>query len=382
MKILNVNSLIDLELGGGTAMRTLQISKALSLAGHEVGIISLSIGSIKFNSSFPNFINFYILKVINKRFQLPIVSFTWLRSVVANYDIVHLMGHWSILNAIVAFAARLEGVPYVICPAGALPIFGRSQTLKKIYNNFIGKKLISYASGWVAITEDERAHFKEYGVNTSEVIVIPNGIDPEDYVIKNYINKNFLDLTLGNPYILFMGRINQIKGPDLLLNAFEKISKEWPCLHLIFAGPDNGMQKFLSEQASNLLINNKVHFIGFISGFDKIQLYRQAKMLVIPSRSEAMSIVVLEAGACALPVVLTDQCGFNAVQSCGAIVVSVSSDSISDGIKKLLLCDSSDLKIIGNNLQDFVFSNYTWSSIVDKYNQFYLSLIKKSEHLS
>jgi glycosyltransferase involved in cell wall biosynthesis len=380
MRILNVNSLIDLVLGGGTAERTLQISKALYVAGHDVTVLGLNIGLPDRPSMLPSGVQLILLRCVNDRFHIPLVSWSWLRKMVGTFDVVHMMGHWSLLNALVARAARLEGIPYVVCPAGALPVFGRSSVLKRIYNFLLGRRLVRYASAWIAVTEDERLHFVDYVVAPEDVTVIPNGISPEDYSDQQDDMNTVAGLASNVPYILFMGRLNPIKGPDLLLDAFVQIAKRWPDLQLVFSGPDGGMLEVLRERAALSNVDGRVHFPGFIGGSNKISVYRNAKFLVIPSRSEAMSIVVLEAGACRIPVILTDQCGFNGVQSVGGgLVVSPDSGSIELALDRLLSAEAGELSRMGADLHDFVMTSFTWSAMVLKYTNLYDGIVRADD---
>jgi glycosyltransferase involved in cell wall biosynthesis len=186
--------------------------------------------------------------------------------------------------------------------------------------------------------------------------------------------------TAGAPYILFMGRLNLIKGPDLLLEAFASVHQKMPHLHLVFAGPDGGSLNELRSRVSTLALEKRVHFVGFLSGRSKVGAYRRATALVIPSRSEAMSIVVLEAGACGLPVVLTDQCGFNEVQTIGGGIVScVSADSIAEAILLLISMDVRELRSMGEKLRSFAISNYSWRSVIDKYIVVYNRVLETSK---
>jgi hypothetical protein len=60
------------------------------------------------------------------KFERPAGGWGKIRQLVNGADVIHLMGHWSVLNALVNVASRRAGKPNVICPAGALLIFGRS----------------------------------------------------------------------------------------------------------------------------------------------------------------------------------------------------------------------------------------------------------------
>ena len=371
MRILNVNSLVDSVLGGGTAERTTQVSRALAKAGHQVTVLALDIGSGSSSARLPECVRLILLKCLNQRFQVPKTSVVYLRSLVSNYQVIHMMGHWSLLNVLVATAARMEGVPYVVCPAGALPIFGRSRLIKWGFNQLAGKRTVKRASAWIAVTEDERSQFGEYGVPAEFVTVIPNGVTPEDYDDDSGTENLFQHIAGTAPYVLFMGRLNAIKGPDILLEAFAYIASKWPNVHLVLAGPDGGMRAVLSARVQKSGLQDRVHFVGFVGGSSKVAAYRHAKFFVIPSRSDAMSIVVLEAGACKIPVVLTDRCGFDEVELAGGgIVVATNPSSIASAMTQLLEQPEEAAKM-GERLYEFVTATYTWDIIVKKYISLY-----------
>ena len=82
------------------------------------------------------------------------------------------MGHWTILNALVYVICRRTRTPYVVCPAGSLPIFGRSKAIKRLYNWLVGRRIIGDAARCIAISVEEIEHFSDYGVPTHPGILI------------------------------------------------------------------------------------------------------------------------------------------------------------------------------------------------------------------
>ena len=152
MKILNVNHLLDPVTGGGTAERTFQMSRVLVKAGVNCSILTTNIGLTTERMKALQGVEVIALHCLSKRFYIPRFSYRKIRKLVESVDIVHLMGHWTFLNALVYFIAGRLGKPYVVCPAGALPIYGRSRVFKAIYNYFVGKKIMDNAAGYIAIT--------------------------------------------------------------------------------------------------------------------------------------------------------------------------------------------------------------------------------------
>ena len=380
VKVLNVNHLIDPVTGGGTAERTFQMCRFLIKAGVDCTLLTLDIGITRQRLESLAGVNIVSCPPLHERFFLPRCSFGLIRKLVADADIVHLMGHWTALNALVYLAARMAGKPYAVCPAGALPVYGRSAILKRIYNLLIGRKIIAHADMHIAITRDEIPQFEAYGVTADKVSVIPNGIDQTQFLSKD--NQGFRNrYGLGStPYILFMGRLNQIKGPDLLLQAFCNLHERLQGYHLLFAGPDGGMRATLEASAATGNMTDRVHFTGYLGDGDKSQAYHAADFLVIPSRQEAMSIVVLESGACATPVLLTDRCGFDEVGAVnGGKVVPVSVAGLEQGMLEML-SDRQKLDAMGENLQRFVLEHFAWEALINTYLRLYRDLRAAGEN--
>ncbi len=374
MRILCVTVLFDQETGGGTAERTLQLVNDLSSRGHQVTLLTTNIG---LTASRRNEVKGPLvgLNCLFRRFYVVEPRLFTVSRLVRQADIIHMMGLWNILNVLVYLFTRFHGVPYVICPAGELKLFGRSLGLKKLFNFLIGRAIVKNANGKIAITEEELPDFGLYGVPPSAVRLLPNGISltalasqPDTDVLKR------LDIQK-KQYLLFMGRLNPIKGPDLLLQAFTRIAPRYPHLHLVLAGPDGGMRHTLAEEASRNDLTQRVHFAGYVSGAHKATLYRQALFLCIPSRHEAMSIVVLEAGVVSVPVLLTNRCGFDQVAEQGAgIVVEAEAGSLSEGIDALLQ-RPGDLVTMGQHLNRLVASQYSWDRIGKLHEDYFRSIV-------
>ena len=378
MKILNVNNSLSLKIGGGTAERTFQMSRHLSIKGDKVTILTLDIDLDDSRLTDVEPAKVIALRCLWKRFYLPAFSFAVIDKLVKESDIIHLMGHWSILNAVVYFYALKNNKKYIVCPAGALSLFGRSYCLKKIYNIIVGYALIKGASGWIAVTNNEAFQFEDYGVPLSNVSIIPNGVDPKDFIKKG--KKIFLDFYgLPNvPFILFMGRLNLIKGPDILLQAYARVFNDIAPLHLVFAGPDGGMMKQLILDAHAVGLSEKIHFVGHISGGFKSMAYHAAKLLVVPSRQEAMSIVAVEAGICGTPVLLTDKCGFEDIKKISTLMeVEATVDGIASGLIDLCKNDSL-MHDISCSWKNFVEDNFSWNKLITKYLSLYNYVLIKN----
>lgn len=368
MRVLLVNHLLDAVKGGGTAERTFQIARFLDRGGAQCTILTLAIGDLADRRKSLANVRLVAAPCLIERFFVPLISSADLLALVAEADIVHLSGHWTVLNARVFRACRKLGKPFLFNPAGALRPFGRSLLAKQVYNALIGRKLVAEAAMCVAITQDERADFLAFGVPAQRVRVIPNGIDPEQYLPGvEAANVVLISALKGAPYILFLGRLNTIKGPDLLLDAFATIASAFPNHHLVLAGPDDGLLASLQAVVSARGLNDRVHFPGFLSGARKAETLRGATLLAIPSRREAMSIVVLEAGACGCPVLFTDACGLSDIAQAGAgLMVPVNSPALAEGLKQALASPEEQAHR-AQALSEIVAQEYHWQVQAARY---------------
>ena len=374
MRILNVSALIDRARGGGTAERTARLSSAMHRSGCDVTVLATDAG-IAASGELPSVggAALNLLHCVNERMLLPGNATDQIERAVEAADIVHLCNHWTVLNLFAARAARRVGRPYVVCPAGALPVFGRSRLLKKAYNMMGGRRLVSRAKAWVAITRRERSDFVPYGVSPELVTVIPNGVDPGDFEpvdTAEWRARHRLDRA---PLVLFVGRLNPIKGPDLLIQAFLAVSGKIPEHTLVIAGADEGELGHLRALARPL--GERVRFVGFVAGRDKAAAYQAADLVVIPSRQEAMSLVALEAGACGTPVLMTDVCGFDEAGSAGAGIVSPDVSVLASGLLDML--SRGDLPVRGERLREMILREYTWDAAAARYASLFARILRE-----
>jgi len=378
MRILNVNSTIDLKSGGGTAERTVQMSRAMVDAGQQCSILTLDININSTRIRSMEAIDVILLPCLWKRFYVPKLVWGRVKRLVQASDIVHLMGHWSILNVLVFIAAIRTSTPYVVCPAGALGVFGRSALLKRAYNILVGNSIIRRARACVAITRAEFRNFEDYGVPVKRVTVIPNGVnDPKCMSLQEaqFFDEKTNSL-LQRKFLLFMGRLNLIKGPDMLLDAFIQVAEQIPSYHLVFAGPDNGMLEKLKIKSEVCGLTHRVHFLGHIEGGIKNAFYSSTDLLIVPSRQEAMSIVALEAGIRGKPVLVTDQCGFeDLLEVSQNLIVPATVVGLAEGILTLVQ-DRRRLKMIGDELMILIRDRFTWPELASNYLSLYKDIIK------
>jgi glycosyltransferase involved in cell wall biosynthesis len=362
VKLLTVNMTLDLETGGGSAARTTEFTRALVHLGQHCRIATTGRLSTSDLAAATGGAEVIALSAIGVRFRMPYAGFAALDRVVRDSDVVLIMNHWTAINVVAWRDAVRAGVPYVVCPAGALPIGGRSVWLKRQYNARYGLRLIRDAAAWVAVTADEIAQFAEYGVAADRVVVVPNGM-PTLPAGNAAAFRRRLGVEPTVPIALFLGRLAPIKGPDLLIDAFARSAPALPAWHLVIAGPDDGMLAALRRQADGSSVARRIHFTGFLDPPSKADALAAADLVVVPSRREAMSIVVLEAAAAGRAVLITDRCGLGEVAAAGGgWVVEASSAGLAAGLGGAA-ADREQLRAMGLRWQRYAGEHFSWDRV-------------------
>jgi glycosyltransferase involved in cell wall biosynthesis len=126
----------------------------------------------------------------------------------------------------------------------------------------------------------------------------------------------------GPPTVVFLGRLDPIKGVDLLLEAVALARRELPELRLELVGPGNGERRRLEAQAARLGLEGVATFRGMFTGEEKLRALSAADLFCLLSRSEGLPVAALEAMACGTPVVLSEGCHLPEVDGRAGVVVT------------------------------------------------------------
>jgi hypothetical protein len=104
------------------AERVLQLSKAFVMAGATATVLTLDIGLTPARYKAFGSVKIIALPCLQRRFLIPSLSMRVIENAIAKADVIHLTNHWTVLNVLVAGIAAKFHKPYVVCPAGALPV--------------------------------------------------------------------------------------------------------------------------------------------------------------------------------------------------------------------------------------------------------------------
>jgi glycosyltransferase involved in cell wall biosynthesis len=275
------------------------------------------------------------------------------RRLVPTVDAVHLHGVWEPQLLHAAAVARRHGKPYLVLLNGMLmPWAMRRGHLKKRFALRLGWRRMLAGGVLQFGSDDEASAARSMGFDAPGV-VIPNGAFPEDYVdLPPAGTFRAAHPELGNdPFVLFVGRLHEQKGIDLLLAAFAIVARRRSDARLVIAGPDYG--------SPLPPLGDRVVAVGPVYGRDKLAALADAACFCLPSRHEGFSLAVLEALACGVPVVISTECHFPEVAMAGAgIVTPLDAAANADALLRVLNDDA--FRGVGRRM---IADRYNWMTI-------------------
>jgi len=247
-------------------------------------------------------------------------------------------------------------------------------------------EVMTFADRLVAATPLERAQMVWlYGADASKIAVVPCGVDLDLFhPIPSEEAKARLGLPQSRRIILFVGRIEPLKGIDTLLRAIALVAPEIPhwqdelSVIIIGGAPGAGADEAAAELdrlqrlRSELGIEELVTFQGAEDQDSLVYYYSAAEMVVVPSHYESFGMVALEAMACGTPVVASKVGGlaFNVQDGrTGFLVPERDPAALADRIR-LLLSEPHLRQDLGAEAIRWV-SQYSWPSVADRILKIY-----------
>ncbi|WP_287584798.1 glycosyltransferase [Candidatus Borrarchaeum sp.] len=368
---------------GGSATSPYQISRALSKRGHNVTIYTTDLdtkkSSFEINSGL-RVIQFHCVANIGGLLITPAMG-NQLKNEIKDFEVIHAHNFRTYQNIIVQRYARKCKVPYILQAQGSMPKIGKKKG-KWFYDQLLGFKILKNASKVLALTETEAKQYKQAGIPSSKIVIIPNGIDLSEYndlPLRGMFRAKF-GINEDNKIILFLGRLHWIKGIDNLLRAFARLKKgsKFDNILLVLAGPDDGFLSTLNSLINKLRIKDSVLITGPLYDREKLEAYIDADIYILPSRYETFPMTVLEAIACETPIILSDKCGITAtIKDKVGIVVKPSPKEIQIALLQLL-SDEDLQKRFRDNCR-IILKQFDIANIAVKLEKLYNEVIEVSD---
>ena len=314
------------------------------------------------------FVRYYHEQLIN------IFSFSFLFGIFSDIkksDVVYIqyLFHYTVLFSLL-FSVLL-GKKIILCPRGSFSNFTLSNKrswLKRLwlflFISPLKNKIIWQASSYLE-KEDILFYFPKVDVK-----IISDGIDVDSFsksnkidnkeLLKKYTNKDFKSVS---DVVFSMGRLHKIKRFDILINAFKLYLYDNKNAKLLIAGADDGVRNSLENQIKELKLEDSVFMIGLVNFSQKKELLSNCSFFSLSSDFESFGIVVSEALACGVPVVVSDKTSWKNIErnNCGIFVKNQKEDFCT------AFHQIKERNFTSENCKKYVKDNFDWKIITKKF---------------
>ena len=301
----------------------------------------------------------------------PISLIRYLKKTINDFDIIHIHEHRHSLAIATHRYAKKNNIPYVLQAHGSVLPFFQKEKLKEIFDNAWGFDILHDADRIFALTEVEKDRYLKMGVDEDKIEIVPLGINLNEYnnLPEKGKFKSKYQIRNDEKLIVFLGRIHEIKGLDLLIKAFSRISDENVKLAII--GGDYGFLDTVKTLIKEYHIEDKVIFPGVLTGINKIEALVDCDIFVMPSRYESFTTSGLEAMACSKPLILTKNNHIHDwVKDNVGLTCEFDENELSNCIETLLN-DEELCKQFGENGRKLIESKYDWTKVEKQIEEIY-----------
>ncbi|HJY77458.1 MAG TPA: glycosyltransferase [Burkholderiales bacterium] len=313
MRILNVVSSLDPSLGGvAEALRQYALA-ARALGAEDFDVVTLERPGAPWLAQFPAQVHALGPRYTHYSYAPRLAP--WLAQNAPRYDALISHGVWEYHGLPVRRAARRHGRPYFVFVHGMLdPWFRRSplkHAKKWLFWPWSGYPVLRDAAAVLFTAEEEMRRAPEsFWLYRARPRVAPLGIEAPpagDAAQRAEFARAFPELA-AKRFILYLGRIHEKKGIDVLIQAFGGVARERPQVRLAIAGPDrSGLRPRLERLAARLGIGERVCWLGELRAELKWGALRAADAFVLSSHTENFGFAVVEAMACGTPVLISER---------------------------------------------------------------------------
>ena len=371
---------IENYIRGGVGEVVYNLSLKLAQLGHEIYVFTTSADS---KDHIENYKNITIFRY-GRRFKIADtdISLSLLNGALKHdLDVVHLhLGSPPATLAALGYIKKRKK-PFVVTHH-LDPEWNYGSIIRRIlvfiYAKYYVKKALSRSDVVIALSEHFLNMSKFLGDYRTKIEIIPNGINLEDFdtPYTKIEARERLGVSPDDRIILFVGALTERKGPQVLLRAMPIILRDAPDSKVVIVGSSTDYLKSLEKLAHDLDIESNIEFTGFVDDATKVMYYKSADVFVLPSFSESFGIVLLEASACGLPLVVSNLEAFRAIVRDGYNGIFTKTGDEKDSAEKIVhLLKNEDVRnVMGENARKKA-EKYSWKKIAEETEKVYKELV-------
>ena len=288
----------------------------------------------------------------------------------AAYDLVH--GHYWMSGIVASNLAARWSVPHVAMfhTLGEVKNRARSGEHEPASRIAAERAIASSADRIIVASEHEKQSLTSlYGSSAERIAVVPCGVDLDLFAP---MDKEFARRRLGlrstERIILFVGRIEPLKGIDILIDAAAQLHEDENFAVLIVGGDARAREQIevLRSQAAALGVDHHISFVGAVEHHELPLYYNAADVCVVPSHYESFGLVAVESMACGTPVVASRVGGLTTTISDGETGYLIPWRCAEPFAERLeLLLDNDELRASFGRAGREAVERFRWSHVTD-----------------
>ncbi|MEM3365461.1 MAG: glycosyltransferase family 4 protein [Candidatus Methanomethyliaceae archaeon] len=322
---------------------------------------------------------------------LPFMS-RWLEELLSlirskKCDLIHICDYEYLTAILPIFVKRKYYVPSTIVNDALIGVvdyfFGTPliDLLAKSYTYVLGIKILKSYDKIVFLHSKLAQKSKELGLPRKKIEVIPNGVDTNE--IFNWQRvcdpekiKEKYRMERDEKIILYVGRLVRHKRVEIVVDIIKELLNRNLKVKGIIVG--EGPRRSSLEKRTKLLgIDGSILFTGYIPEEEKIEFYTIADLFVLPTLSEGLPTVLLEAAAFGIPAVATNTGGVQEIIIHGKTGFLVNKQDYRQyaNYSQLILRNNDLAKRMGEAAKKHIQDNFSWNTIAKKYEVVFENLL-------
>lgn len=307
------------------------------LAGNEIQVVLATLTSVDWRSDLPDGLTAFI--ELDREFSVRKPLEAWntsvqLRRYLRKHSVEILHTHLPSADAIGALAVSGTKVRHLAHLHGIPPWLSSTKLRDRYKRAFMRGCFMLGRTAFVAVSANAADYYRRHLLGVGNPVhKVVNGIDLSKY------RSDSIDRKIENVSVVgAAGRLVEEKNFQLLISAIAKLKKSGIDLKLRLAG-DGGLRDKLHTQAREVGMNDRFEMCGVID--DMAAFYKAIDLFVLPSKSEGLPRVLIEASACGTPVIATDVGGARELVHDGATGILVPTDDVEAmvGAIEKMVCD-------------------------------------------
>lgn len=379
MKIVHYHTRFVLA-DGGVVRAVVDLAGALSSRGHEVTVLAPNDQDVPAEWRTGAGGNPKLIKLDPLHGRLALLSpgaKAAALEALRGADVLHLHTPWEPSNVQMARLARSVGVPYIVSIHGMLDDWCMTQRglKKRLYLALAARRLLENARFVHCTAEAEKTQSEKwYPRGRGRVIPLVFDLEPfRSLPGPELAREKHPSLATPDPKILFLSRVHPKKGLELLIDSVPLLIQAGLSPRITVAGTgDADYAAALKRRVAEAGLDDRVAFIGLVTGAEKLSVYQAADLFILPTSQENFGFVVPEAMACGKAVMTTRGVDIwpELERSGGAAIVDADSRAIARTAARLL-ADPGTLAAMGYRGREWVFSELDGIRVVERYEAMY-----------